>query len=150
HGDDGRALSPASDEPVLLPAGGGLRRSQRHERLGSRLGPALVVDARRTDRRRTPARLLVPAQPHARRARVPRRGRRVDRTASRQPARRVRPVPAADHAYTTDKSTLVANRIDTITGGHYYEHAQAWSEAGDLLLAATVVRRNEHGDSQRT
>jgi hypothetical protein len=58
--------------------------------------------------------------------------------------------PAADQAYTVDKSTLVANRIDTITDGHYYEHAQAWSEAGELLLAATVVRRNEHGDSQRT
>jgi hypothetical protein len=54
--------------------------------------------------------------------------------------------PAADQAYTVDKSTLVANRIDTITDGHYYEHAQAWSEAGELLLAATVVRRNEHGD----
>jgi len=52
-------------------------------------------------------------------------------------------LPGAEDAYTTDEPILVANRLDTITEGHYYERAEAWSLSGQPLLTATLLRRNE-------
>ena len=59
-------------------------------------------------------------------------------------------LPAAETAYSTDNFVLLANRIDTCTDGHCHEHVEASSDTGELPLTATILRRNEHSDSDET
>lgn len=38
-------------------------------------------------------------------------------------------------------SILLANRLEAIADGYYFERAETWSEAGRLLLTANVLRQ---------
>jgi hypothetical protein len=49
--------------------------------------------------------------------------------------------PAAAADYHAQRTILLANRLETIVDGYYFERAEAWSETGRLLLTANVLRR---------
>ena len=51
--------------------------------------------------------------------------------------------PASEDAYRNVNFALVANKLDIVTNGHYFEQTEVWSEHGDLLIAARLLRRNQ-------
>jgi hypothetical protein len=50
---------------------------------------------------------------------------------------------APDASYDNTNFALVANRISTVTDGHYFEQSEIWSEQGELLITAQLLRRNQ-------
>ena len=50
---------------------------------------------------------------------------------------------AADSSYDNTNFALVANRLSAGTDGHYFEHSEIWSERGELLITAQLLRRNQ-------
>jgi hypothetical protein len=50
---------------------------------------------------------------------------------------------APDSSYDNTNFALVANRMSTGTDGHYFEHSEIWSEHGELLITAQLLRRNQ-------
>jgi hypothetical protein len=50
---------------------------------------------------------------------------------------------APDSSYDNTNFALVANRMSTGTDGHYFEHSEIWSEQGELLITAQLLRRNQ-------
>jgi len=57
---------------------------------------------------------------------------------------------APDSSYDNTNFALVANRISTGTDGHYVEHSEVWSEQGELLITAQLLRRNQPKDITRS
>jgi hypothetical protein len=49
--------------------------------------------------------------------------------------------PAPDAAYERGTHVLLANRLTAADEGHHHEHSEVWSERGELLLAARLLRR---------
>jgi hypothetical protein len=49
--------------------------------------------------------------------------------------------PAGSGDYDSQRSILLANRLEAIVDGYYFERAETWSETGQLLLTANVLRR---------
>lgn len=49
--------------------------------------------------------------------------------------------PAGTEDYRSQRSILLANRLEAIADGYYFERAETWSEEGRLLLTANVLRR---------
>jgi len=54
--------------------------------------------------------------------------------------------PAPEDAYRNMNFVLVANQLDIVTNGHYFEQTEVWSENGDLLIAARLLRRDRLPD----
>jgi hypothetical protein len=49
----------------------------------------------------------------------------------------------ASHAtYTRAHHALLANQISAITDGHYFERSEVWSDRGELLATADLLRRH--------
>ena len=57
---------------------------------------------------------------------------------------------APDSSYDNTNFALVANRMSTGTDGHYFEHSEVWSEQGELLITAQLLRRNQPKDATRS
>jgi hypothetical protein len=51
--------------------------------------------------------------------------------------------PAPEAAYGQVSDVLLANFLSGSAEGHYFEHSEIWSEGGDLLVTALLLRRNE-------
>lgn len=58
--------------------------------------------------------------------------------------------PAPEDAYRNVSFVLVANQLDIVTNGHYFEQTEVWSEHGDLLIAARLLRRNQTTGGDRS
>jgi hypothetical protein len=50
---------------------------------------------------------------------------------------------APDSSYDNTHFALVANRMSTTVDGLYFEHSEIWSEQGELLITAQLLRRNQ-------
>jgi hypothetical protein len=50
---------------------------------------------------------------------------------------------APNSSYEHTNFALVANRMSTGTDGHYFEQSEIWSEQGELLITAQLLRRNQ-------
>jgi hypothetical protein len=57
---------------------------------------------------------------------------------------------APDSSYDNTKFALVANRMSTGTDGHHFEHSEIWSEQGELLITARLLRRNQRKGGTRS
>jgi hypothetical protein len=57
---------------------------------------------------------------------------------------------APDSSYDNTNFALVANRMSTSTDGHYFEHSEIWSEQGELLITAQLLRRDQPRDGTRS
>src|SRR5207302_4047594 len=133
RGHGHRPASSADNEPVLLPAHRGRGRPQRPQRLGpcgsrptwptptGRIGAVRLLDS------------WYPAN-HMRLVREQLAGatQLPDPPAVNLLAASVL-FPAGEGAYRTDRSALVASRIDSTTDGHHHERVEAWSETRQLL-----------------
>jgi len=52
--------------------------------------------------------------------------------------------PSPETAYGSVGFALLATKVTSATEGHYHDHVELWSERGDLLATAAVLRRNVH------
>jgi hypothetical protein len=50
---------------------------------------------------------------------------------------------APDAAYENLGSALLGSRLTSVVDGYYFEKQEIWSERGDLLVGAQLVRRQE-------
>jgi Thioesterase-like superfamily len=57
---------------------------------------------------------------------------------------------APDSSYQNTNFALVANSMSAGTDGHYFEHSEIWSEQGELLITAQLLRRNQPTGGNRT
>ena len=95
-------------------------------------------------------RQLVPTKPHACGSELSHWPRRTRRAANGKSSRRFHRLPRAEDAYRNVNFVLVANKLDIVTNGHYFEQTEVWSEHGDLLIAARLLRRNQTTGEDRS
>jgi hypothetical protein len=58
--------------------------------------------------------------------------------------------PAGTGDYDSQRSILLANRLEAIVDGYHVERAETWSETGQLLLTANVLRRTSEPTPEGT
>jgi hypothetical protein len=54
---------------------------------------------------------------------------------------------APSSAYHDLRHALLANQIASVSDGYYFERSEVWSEHGQLLATAELLRRNQHPTS---
>ena len=53
---------------------------------------------------------------------------------------------APSSAYRDVRVALLANRLTAVVEGHFFEQTQIWSQRGELLATAELIRRNRNGE----